>query len=498
MILESRIPMPPSSANALRQWLSRALAFSPCARSIDRAARLASLFAPLDTNPNPSTNAAAAVRTWHTVHARFFPPKRASRLRKKQKTPSTPRMVPLQPQVTPTFPVVKTHLRFAILKAALHVPPCQPHQKQRVRGCLRRRVAHEVLDLLPIPHVAGRNQFQARSRQIVLVLERDRDPLRLPDHRPFVAVLDVVGLPGLRQERGTGEQMVLQTHRLRTARNQPGDLARATFSPFAVGPTRDRGPRDPARQRSGDLAHEPLVARDQAVEESWLAAVVLIEGDPSENQPVAAGDVVQLQADLPLGPVDQRLGNPCGATPGSVLAPHFGQEEFAVQQAVERSLGQRQVNRDDAIVILAGGPAVLVLNSGGLVPLLGTTGLVEHTNDSRTAMPGGDPLLESIAHQEVVPLGQGQELLQGFGGHVGGHGDGLDALSGQVGELPLDINAEMMSCSIIDEALIEESEELLNSRAQGQDLVGGHRRMAPTKALPTRLWQPPEIESIIR
>src|SRR5207302_786041 len=158
-----------------------------------------------------------------------------------------------------------------------------------------------------------------------------------------------------------------------------------------------------------------------------------------------------------------------------------------------RSLGQRQVNRDDAIVVLAGGPAVLVLNSGGLVPLLGTTGLVEHTNDSRTAMPGGDPLLESIAHQEVVPLGQGQELLQGFGSHVGGHGDGLDALSGQVGELPLDINAEMMSCSII-----EESEELLDSRAQGQDLVGGHRRMAPTKALPARLWQPPEIGSIIR
>jgi len=72
------------------------------------------------------------------------------------------------------------------------------------------------------------------------------------------------------------------------------------------------------------------------------------------------------------------------------------------------------------VVILAGGPAVLVLNSGGLVPLLGTTGLVEHTDDSRTTMPRGDPLLESIAHQEVVPLGQGQELLQGLGSHAGG------------------------------------------------------------------------------
>ena len=91
-------------------------------------------------------------------------------------------------------------------------------------------------------------------------------------------------------------------------------------------------------------------------------------------------------------------------------------------------------------------------------------------------MPGGDPLLESIAHQEVVPLGQAQELLQGLGSHVGGHGDGLDALSGQVGELPLDINAEMMSCSIIDEALVEESEELLNSRCRARislAVIGG-------------------------
>src|SRR4051794_40598009 len=148
MILESRIPMAPSSANAPRQWLSRALAFSSCARSIDRAARWASLFAPLDPNPNPSTNAAAAVRTWHTVHSRFSPPERVSSLRKKQKAHRTDRLVPLQPQVTATFPVVETQLRLAILKAALHMPPCQPHQKHGVRGCLRRRVAHEVLDLL--------------------------------------------------------------------------------------------------------------------------------------------------------------------------------------------------------------------------------------------------------------------------------------------------------------------------------------------------------------
>src|SRR5438270_2597824 len=224
MILESRIPMVPSSANALRQSLSRALAFSLCARSIDLAPRWASLFAPLDPNPDPSTNAAAAVRTWHTVHSRFFPPKLASNLRKEQEAHRTDRLVPLQPQVAATFPVVETQLRLAVFEAALHVPPRQPHQEQRVHGGLRRCVAHEVLHLLPIPHVAGGDQFQAQSRQIVLVLERDRHPLRLPDHRTFVAILDVVDLPRLGQERTTRPQLVLQTQRPRTARTQPGDL----------------------------------------------------------------------------------------------------------------------------------------------------------------------------------------------------------------------------------------------------------------------------------
>src|SRR5215207_8147832 len=157
MTLDNCIPMAPRSAKARRQWLSRALAFSCCARSIDRTARSASSLAPRFPNPAPSTNAAAAVRTWHTVHSRFFPPELASDLPKEPKAHCTDRLVPLQSQVTATFPVVKTQLRLAIFKAALHMPPCQPHQKQRVRGCLRRRVAHEVLDLLPIPHVAGDN-----------------------------------------------------------------------------------------------------------------------------------------------------------------------------------------------------------------------------------------------------------------------------------------------------------------------------------------------------
>src|SRR3982750_4895821 len=138
MIFDNWTPMTLSSANALRRWLSRALAFSPWARSIDRAARSASFLAPVSPNPNPATNAAAAVRTWHTVSSGFFPPKLVVKLRKHQEAHRTDDLVPLQPQVTATLPVVKTQLRFTILKAALHMPPRQPHQKQLVRGGLHR------------------------------------------------------------------------------------------------------------------------------------------------------------------------------------------------------------------------------------------------------------------------------------------------------------------------------------------------------------------------
>src|SRR3954471_14037988 len=119
-----------SSANALRRWLSRALAFSPWARSIDRAARSASFLAPVPPKPHPSTNA-AAVRTWHTVSSGFFPPKLPVKLGQQEKAHRTDDLVALQPQITLTFPMIKTQFRFAILKAPLHMPSRQPDQKQR-------------------------------------------------------------------------------------------------------------------------------------------------------------------------------------------------------------------------------------------------------------------------------------------------------------------------------------------------------------------------------
>ena len=119
---------------ALRQWHSRALAFCRCACSIDRAARPASRFAADWPNPNPSTNAPAAVRTWHTVRPAFFPPKLPADLRQHQVAHRTDDLVPLQPQIAPTFPVVKAQFRLGVLKACSTCHRVNPTKSRRSVG----------------------------------------------------------------------------------------------------------------------------------------------------------------------------------------------------------------------------------------------------------------------------------------------------------------------------------------------------------------------------
>jgi hypothetical protein len=52
----------------------------------------------------------------------------------------------------------------------------------------------------------------------------------------------------------------------------------------------------------------------------------------------------------------------------------YGQEQLAVEQGVEVVGRVAQVHRDDAVVLLADGPAVLPLHAGRLDALLGVAG----------------------------------------------------------------------------------------------------------------------------
>ena len=143
------------------------------------------------------------------------------------------------------------------------------------------------------------------------------------------------------------------------------------------------------------------------------------------------------------------------AAAGAVVRPALGQEQLAVEQAVEVVGGVAQVDRDDAVVLLADGPAVLPLHARRLVPLLGVAGLVDEPDAVRAGVVAGDDVVQSPPQRVLVPLVAGEELLEGARRDAGGQGDRLDALLGEVGQLAADVDGEVLAGVATGEAVLE-------------------------------------------
>src|SRR3954447_26164771 len=115
----------PSAASFLRvvrvwHWRDSVLRFWVYVISAT-AASMSNLVA---TRPNhhERTTAAAAVRTWQTVSAEFFPPQLLMHLRQEQVAGSRDRLMALQPHIRSPLKVVEAQLRLLILEAAFHAP----------------------------------------------------------------------------------------------------------------------------------------------------------------------------------------------------------------------------------------------------------------------------------------------------------------------------------------------------------------------------------------
>jgi hypothetical protein len=237
------------------------------------------------------------------------------------------------------------------------------------------------------------------------------------------------------------------------------------------------------------LAHELLLARIERPQERRLGAVPLVERQPLEVDPVRDGAVVEFQGDRGLGPVDHGVWDPCRTAPGAIARPALGQEQLAVEQGVEVGGGVAQVGGDDAVVLLADGPAVLPLHARRLNPLLGIAGLVDQPDAVRAGVFAGDDVVQPLPECVLVPLVAGEELLEGARRDASGQGHGLDALLGEVGQLTADVDGEVLACVAPGEAVREARQVVVEPWLEGSNLIHVHaetsgRRRLATEGLP--------------
>jgi len=86
----------------------------------------------------------------------------------------------------------------------------------------------------------------------------------------------------------------------------------------------------------------------------------------------------------------------------------------------------------------------------------------------------GDEPLEPIAEAVLGPAVLGEELLQGAWRDVGVPGDQLDALTGHVGKLPSDVDAQVRTGVLAAVAVMEQFEERGQLRLELADLLDVH------------------------
>ena len=172
------------------------------------------------------------------------------------------------------------------------------------------------------------------------------------------------------------------------------------------------------------------------------------------------------------------VGNAGLATTGPILRPALRQIQLAVDQAVEAVTGIAQVDRDDAVLLLAQRAAPLALDTGRLVPLLDVAGLVDDADGMRPGMFVADDVLELVAQEVVVPVVLAEELLECARCDAGVEGDRLDALLGDVRDLAGDVGGQVGAGVLAWEAVVEPLEELPELGLERSDLGDVHARVS--------------------
>src|SRR5208283_3963183 len=421
------------------------------------------------------TRAATATCTWQTVRSGFFFPQPLADPSQEQVAHRSENQVSFQPQPSSAFPLVETDLLLLILETPLHPPTRESHQQQSLHRGLFRGVAEEELDLLRLQGVASDYEVDPHPGQIVLIFDRDHGVLDFPHHGALLAVLNAIPQPLLIPQLRRVFQHVLHADR----RPAAGDQSRRLATPSPPTSKRPFGhPRlaDPTGKRRGDFSHEGLDATRYFPQELRFSAIYLVEGEPIEHHPVAAGTIVDLQGNLPFRAIDHLVRDACRPATFTVVRPAFRQEQVPVHQAVEIPSSVRQMNRDNTVLRLADGATPLPLHTWGLVALLHIAGLVDDADRVRTRVLTDYALLEEVPREILLPFVSAQELLQITRGNPGRQGDRLAAFLCQIRQLSLDVGGKMLS-RVPSTKTIHESVEVLDQlRFQLSNLCGVHAK----------------------
>src|SRR5271165_3973309 len=464
----------PSARNLFRVrfvWLLRATALRRWCHAIFLAA-LASSFSSArgDDKPQDRTSAAMAVCTWQTVSSGFSPPLFLSHPRQEQVAHRRQNQVAFQSQVAAAFVLIQADPALLVLETTFHTPARERHQKQDLDAGLRGCAAHEEFQLAGIKDVSGHQQVKGLSRQAVISFDGQHYSFAFPDHWPLLTVLDSETLPRLVPQSWIVQPTIDPAGRWASA-GQAGDSTAASPTVAVVGPGDDTRRIKPTSEAPRYLGDIPLATRRQFAEQFGLAAIAFVERQPIKAEPVANGVVIQLQGDLPLGPISHSVGNPSFATAVAIGIPAFGEVQLAIEEAVEILTCEAQVDGNNAVLGFAQPTTPLLLDAGRLVTHFRVTGFVEGSNNVETLLVSGDELLEPFAQAILSPPVLAEKLLQRARRNVRVECNRLHALFRQVRKLTSDVHTQVRARALTTETVVKEIDVLGELRLQPTNLV---------------------------
>src|SRR5207302_3399439 len=134
----------------------------------------------------------------------------------------------------------------------------------------------------------------------------------------------------------------------------------------------------------------------------------LVESQPVQLHLVEQGTVYFLQSNLPLGTIDQVLGDAGLLAALVVRCPVLGEKQFGIEQGLVAAAADAEVDADNAVGDLADTAEVLPLHAGGLGARLEGGGFVDQADaaqvvGSHGGQGGGDVALQLLADVGVSP-----------------------------------------------------------------------------------------------